>query len=159
MENSQLKDLKKDSKEIIRSNTKPIKFEDDPEKRLWVDVSIEIQSLRPMDIATECNKRSNRAIESWRQEYYRWKLQGFNDWWYEQYKDYHKKRGTAKVYGKLDKLLDNSRFIKDVVQAGEFLEGKQSGINVQTNVMVMPSELIEKYDIAQNTKSGSEERP
>jgi len=119
--------------EIIQSDTNTIKFENDPEKRLWVDVSIEIQSLRPMDIATECNKRSNRAVEAWRQEYYRWKSQGFNDWWYTQYKNFHKKRGIAKVYGKLDKLIDSSRFIKDVVQAGEFLEGKQ-GVGVMVNI-------------------------
>ena len=70
-----------------------------------------------------------------------------------------KKRGIALGIKRLNELIPKERRIDPLVKGLEYLEGKQSGINVQTNVMVMPSELIEKYDIAQNTKSGSEERP
>lgn len=111
--------------EITQTNTDAIKFDNDPEMSRWVDISIQNQTLVIYDICELLAKELNIGVEAMKSRYYHtWRPKGFQEYWYEKYKAYFKNRAGAKVYGKLDKLLDNARYIKDVVQAGEFLEGK-----------------------------------
>lgn len=136
-----------ENNKLTQTTTNYIKFDNDPEKLKWIDISIQNQTLVISDICELLAKEINSSLEAVRSKFYKtWKAKGFQEYWYLQYRNHFKKRATAKVYGKLDKLLDNARYIKDVVQAGEFLEGKQTpNVAVQINNTI--EEKKEKYGI------------
>jgi len=121
---------------ISQQITDEIDWSKKEEPQLWVDVSIQSGILGKKEIARLCeeNDMKKRSAEYFRQMYYKeWRPLGFDDYWMEEFKKHFKKKASARVYSKLDSLLSDARKIADVVQAGEFLEGKQPGVAVQIN--------------------------
>lgn len=127
---NQLKPTDQQSQDI----TKQTDFASDNDCKIWLTVSIHNKTLKKIEVAELCSTDyPKRSKESWRQWYYD-QPKEFENWWLDQYRAHYKRTVGAKVYSKLDSLIDNARDISSVIEAGQFVEGTQKGPNVAVQV-------------------------
>lgn len=122
------KDIKVDQKQT-QEITKEVDWEKNTEAKLWVELSIQSNCLKVVDVAEMCseNDPQKRTPETWRQKYYDMRELGFETYWRNRFREEYKIRVGTKVYSRLDTLLDKERRIDQIVKAGEFVEGKSQG--------------------------------
>jgi hypothetical protein len=100
-------------RELIKTSTENLKFRVTPAMRIWIDTAVNIISDSPSEISKNCGVR--------RETYYHWmKVEGFEQWYLEQYKA----RRSRWVY-KLDRIgMDRAKKSYDYwhdmnIKAGE----------------------------------------
>lgn len=117
--------------------TKPEPFEPTPGMLLWIDTAIDIVSDSPSKISEACKMS--------RQTWYDWlKIPGFEDWYYEQYKnkrkrwlptldrigmmrserDYNYWKDMNKKLGELEDKQGPSTLIQNNFNAGKYIKEK-----------------------------------
>lgn len=105
---------------------------------LWIDVSIRNAELRRKMVGELCSMEDGkkRTPETWRQMFYDMRELGFEEVWLKTYKEHYKNRIGAKLYSRIDKVMDNERDLNKLVNVGEFIEGKQPTTAVQVNNII-----------------------
>jgi len=118
--------------------TKTVDWTKDDDAVDWIDMSISENNLKVSQIAELCSKQDGkkRTPETWRQYYYDKRELGFEIYWKEKYREFFKRSAGARLYGRLDALIDKERDLDKLVSAGEFLEGKGSVMPIQINNFV-----------------------
>jgi hypothetical protein len=124
-------------RELIKTSTENLKFRVTPAMRIWIDTAVDIISDSPSEISKNCGVR--------RETYYHWmKVEGFEQWYLEQYK-----ARRSRWVPKLDRIgMDRAKKSYDYwhdmnIKAGEqmYNEGEQQtrqvvsilgGMTVQT---------------------------
>lgn len=137
--------------EIVQTRTQDITPEIDWTKNeeavTWIEVSIQNRLLIRKEVAELCSQidGKKRTPETWRQMFYDMREIGFEEYWLAKFKHYFKNKVGAKIYGRMDELVDRERDLAKLVSVGEFIEGKQQGVNVQVNNVTVEKQ--NKYGI------------